>query len=175
MKKIILLSVIIFLTGNIIAKDKFRASFELNGKKYKCELIYERSELIPTYKLNIRAIDLKTNVIKKTSLIIKKQEYARDLKTNIETWERFLKRRSSHRVPREITFHIVDEDKSYAVFIFERGILKEYFLNEELCPVKDRDTNIYIYQNESIIFAVVRQFLKGTTCLPNETVITKLN
>ena len=175
MKKLFLLIVIVFIAANLNAKDKYYSTFEFHGKKYKCELIYERADLIPTYTLHIQSIDLKTNVIRKSDLIIKKQEYARDLKTNVETWERFQKRRNSYRVPREITFHIVDENKSYATFVFERSYLKEYYFNEELCLVKDRDMKIFIYPNESIIFAVVKQFLKGTKCLPNETVITKRN
>ena len=131
--------------------------------------------MIPTYILHIQAKDIKTNVVKESDLIIKKQEYAPDLKTNVETWERFQKRRNSFRVPREVTFHIVDEKKSYATFVFERSYLKEYYFNEELCPVKDREMKVFVYPKESIIFAVVEQFLKGATCLPNESVITKRN
>ncbi|MBU2493712.1 MAG: hypothetical protein KJ571_13880 [Bacteroidetes bacterium] len=175
MKKIIFIILLIIITGSSNAKDKFYKDFEFNGRKYKCELIYERSELIPTYTLNIQSKDLKTKILKSSTLIIKKQDYTHNMQTNVETWERFLKRRSSNRIPKDITFHIVGENKSYAVYGFGRGILKEHYLNNELCLVKDRESKIYIYPNESIIFAVVRNFLKSIKCLPNETVITRLN
>ena len=174
MKKIILLVLIFFGAGYLSAKDKYYAEFEFNGKKFECRVIYERSELVPTYKLNIRSTDLKTKIVKVSDLIIKKQAYAHELKKNVETWERFLKRRSSYRKPKEITFHIISGNKSYATYVFQRNFLTEYFLNEELCLRKDRDQKIFIYQNESVLFAVVSQFLKGTECLPNEVIVTKL-
>lgn len=175
MKKISLLILILLTAAAVNARDKYYASFEFHGKKYKCELIYERTELIPTYTLHIQSIDLKTNVVKKSDLIIKKQEYVRDLRTNIETWERFQKRRNSYRVPKEITFHIVDEKKSYATYVFERSYLKEIYFNEELCLDNEREKRIFVYPKASIIFAVVEQFLKSTFCLPNEYVISQTN
>lgn len=174
MKKIILLVFIFFTAGCLSAKGKFFAEFKFNGKKFECRVVYERSELIPTYKLNIRSTDLKTKIVKVSDLIIKKQAYSHDLKKNVGTWERFLKRRSSYRKPKEITFHIIGGNKSYATYVFERNILTEYYFNEELCLLKDRDQKIFIYQNESVLFAVVSQFLKGTECIPNEVIVTKL-
>ena len=174
MKKIIIIIALFFATVNINAKEKFYASFEINDIKYNCELIYERSDLIPTYSLIIRSRDLKTNVLKKTNLIIKKQEYKSDLRVNVDTWERFLKRKSSHRIPKEITFHIVDDNKLYASYVYERRKLSEFFFSDDLCLINNRNRSIYIYPNESVIFAVVRQFLNATTCLPNETIVTSL-
>lgn len=174
MKKIILIAFIFLVAGILSAKDKYYAEFEFNGKKYECKVIYERSDLIPTYKLNIRATDLKTRIVTVSNLIIKKQAYSHNSKKDVETWERFLKRKASHRIPKEITFHIVGENKSYATFIFGRNVLSEYFFNEDLCLIEDRDKRIFIYQNESVLFAVIKQFLKGTNCLPNETTVSKL-
>ena len=175
MKKLFLILIIIFTAGIINSQNKFYNTFSANGINYQCELIYENSDLIPCYTLNIRSYKSSANERKKATLLIKKQEYNHNLKTNIETWERFLKRRSSKRISKEITFHIVDGNKYYATFVFQRGSLIEHYFNNELCLVKDREKRVYIYPNESILFAVVRQFLKGTRCLPNEKVLTELN